>query len=133
MLFVKLCLCFKKLSKNDLQGVGLEEHGRHSSRWFYLCLLWSDSYRRKCQRGKLAEAAVVKVIGNEIIILSCIIEYIYIVHLYSARCIESELLFINHLCSAPSQGHLRQYKLFYKGFTCDTTVAITAACENATL
>ena len=38
-------------------------------------------------------------------------------HSYSTVCITREVLFVNHLCSAPSQGCLWQYKL---GFERDT-------------
>ena len=37
-----------------------------------------------------------------------------VVHLYSAISIASEATFVNHLCSAPSQGRLRQCRLGYE-------------------
>ena len=40
-----------------------------------------------------------------------------VLHLYSAICIASEALLVNHLYSAPSQGRLRQCRL---GFEHDT-------------
>ena len=40
-----------------------------------------------------------------------------VLHLYSAICIPSEALLVNHLYSAPSQGRLRQCRL---GFEHDT-------------
>ena len=41
----------------------------------------------------------------------------FVLHLYSAMCIEAEALLVNHLCSAPSKGRLRQCRL---GFEHDT-------------
>ena len=43
--------------------------------------------------------------------------YVNVLHLYSAICIASEALLVNHLYSAPSQGRLRQCRL---GFEHDT-------------
>ena len=42
---------------------------------------------------------------------NCLNVSINVIHLYSALCIASEVLLVNHLYSAPSQGHLRQCRL----------------------
>ena len=52
------------------------------------------------------------------------------VHLYSAICLASEALFVNHLYSAPSQGCLRQCRLGFEHGTLQL-FAIIAVCRNA--
>ena len=49
--------------------------------------------------------------------LTLVVVNVNLLHLYSAICIASEALLVNHLCSAPSQGRLRQCRL---GFEHDT-------------
>ena len=54
-----------------------------------------------------------------------------VIHLYSALCIASEALLVNHLFSAPSQGALAAMQAGFRTRHI-STVAINAACRNVT-